>query len=131
MDKKRRNFLRLFSLGVLGFLTYGAFKNLTSLSSPPPKKVMVLFEEIEKAKDILFKENFIVIKTGSNFKVFSRKCPHLGCLLNYSPEEALIVCPCHQSKFNLSGKFLSGPAKKDLTTYNYRLTSQGLEVEVF
>ncbi|WP_169357089.1 ubiquinol-cytochrome c reductase iron-sulfur subunit [Thermodesulfobacterium hveragerdense] len=92
---------------------------------------MVLFEEIEKAKDILFKENFIVIKTGTNFKVFSRKCPHLGCLLSYSLEEGLIVCPCHQSKFNLYGKFLSGPAKKDLTTLNYRLTYQGLEVEVF
>ncbi|QER41398.1 Rieske (2Fe-2S) protein [Thermodesulfobacterium sp. TA1] len=130
MKTNRRSVLRLFSLGVLGFLTYGVFKNLTTLSSPPPKKVWISFEEIEKAKGILFKDSFIILKTEGEVRVFSRRCPHLGCLLNYSSEESLIVCPCHQSKFNLKGKFLSGPAKKDLQTYNFRLNSKGLEVEV-
>ena len=47
----------------------------------------------------------------------SRKCTHLGCRLNYKENENLLLCPCHQSRFSVAGKRLSGPAQKDLPTY--------------
>jgi len=47
----------------------------------------------------------------------SRRCTHLGCRLNYKENEKLLLCPCHQSRFAISGKRLSGPARLDLPTF--------------
>ncbi|MCD6298844.1 MAG: Rieske 2Fe-2S domain-containing protein, partial [Deltaproteobacteria bacterium] len=44
----------------------------------------------------------------------SARCTHLGCSLNYDPVSQKFRCPCHGSVFDVSGKWLSGPAKKDL-----------------
>lgn len=41
---------------------------------------------------------------------FTRTCPHAGCPLSYNSNEKKFVCPCHNSKFNLDGNCLSGPA---------------------
>jgi len=46
----------------------------------------------------------------------SRKCPHLGCNVNYKNNE--FVCPCHNSRFNIEGHVLEGPATSDLAPYN-------------
>ncbi len=75
-------------------------------------------------------EEYILVKEKEVFLVFSRRCPHLGCKLNYDPERELIVCPCHQSKFTLQGKFISGPAKKDLRSLSATLKESGLQIEI-
>lgn len=42
------------------------------------------------------------------------KCPHLGCQLEWNPEEKSWDCPCHGSRFDFRGRLLSGPAQTDL-----------------
>ena len=46
--------------------------------------------------------------------VVSVKCPHLGCQLEWNPEEYSWDCPCHGSRFDLHGHLLNGPAVSDL-----------------
>jgi len=41
-------------------------------------------------------------------------CPHLGCSFRWNEAIRLFECPCHGSRFELSGRFVSGPAKKPL-----------------
>lgn len=41
-------------------------------------------------------------------------CPHLGCQLEWNPDELSWDCPCHGSRFDRRGKLISGPAQKDL-----------------
>ena len=43
------------------------------------------------------------------------KCPHLGCQLEWNPEEKSWDCPCHGSRFDFRGHLLSGPAQTDLS----------------
>jgi Rieske Fe-S protein len=43
------------------------------------------------------------------------RCPHLGCQLEWNPEEKSWDCPCHGSRFDYRGNLLSGPAQKDLS----------------
>lgn len=50
---------------------------------------------------------------GELFAV-SVKCPHLGCQLEWNPEEKSWDCPCHGSRFDFHGRLLSGPAQTDL-----------------
>ena len=42
------------------------------------------------------------------------RCPHLGCQLEWNPEERSWDCPCHGSRFDCRGRLLSGPAQRDL-----------------
>ncbi len=42
------------------------------------------------------------------------KCPHLGCQLEWNPDEKSWDCPCHGSRFDYRGKLIDNPAQKDL-----------------
>lgn len=42
------------------------------------------------------------------------KCPHMGCQLEWNPDEKSWDCPCHGSRFDISGQLLDGPAQKHL-----------------
>ena len=44
----------------------------------------------------------------------SPKCPHLGCQLEWNPEEKSCDCPCHGSRFDIYGRLLTGPAQTNL-----------------
>ena len=44
------------------------------------------------------------------------RCPHLGCQLEWNPDELSWDCPCHGSRFDCYGRLISGPAQEDLTT---------------
>ncbi len=40
-------------------------------------------------------------------------CPHMGCRLEWNPEEGTYDCPCHGSRFDESGKLINGPAQNN------------------
>ncbi|MFG2839595.1 Rieske (2Fe-2S) protein [Streptomyces zaomyceticus] len=51
---------------------------------------------------------------AGEFKAFSSKCTHQGCAVS-SVKDGVIVCPCHQSHFDISdGSVKSGPATAPL-----------------
>jgi len=114
----------------LGFLSVPFFKNLSFLSKPAPKKIFLSKDELSKIKEIHLGEDFILVKKGQRYFVFSRRCPHLGCNLNYDPEKEWIVCPCHKSKFTLTGEYIEGPAKRDLKPLPFELNERGLSLEI-
>jgi Rieske Fe-S protein len=41
-------------------------------------------------------------------------CPHLGCPINWSPDRAQFVCPCHKGAFDADGKLVSGPPPRGM-----------------
>ncbi|MDU7337887.1 MAG: FAD-dependent oxidoreductase [Clostridium sp.] len=56
-----------------------------------------------------------VYKTdGEEMTAVSVKCPHLGCQLEWNPDEKSWDCPCHGSRFDAKGGLLDGPAQTDL-----------------
>lgn len=42
------------------------------------------------------------------------RCPHLGCQLEWNPDERTWDCPCHGSRFTYDGQLLDGPAQTAL-----------------
>jgi len=54
-------------------------------------------------------------------------CSHLGCTV--LPAAGLVQCPCHDSRFDLTGRFLQGPAGTNLL--RYAVAFDGTTVTVF
>ncbi len=46
-----------------------------------------------------------------------RKCVHLGCSVPHCEKSMLFECPCHGSKYRLSGEFYGGPAPRGLDRF--------------
>lgn len=40
-------------------------------------------------------------------------CTHMGCRLEWNPEEETYDCPCHGSRFDRKGHLIDGPAQND------------------
>ena len=45
----------------------------------------------------------------------SAVCPHLGCTV--LPGAGALQCPCHDSRYTLTGAFVTGPAAVGLLRY--------------
>jgi cytochrome b6-f complex iron-sulfur subunit len=45
------------------------------------------------------------------------KCTHEGCTVQYMPAESVIWCACHNARFDVDGRVLSGPPPRPLPKY--------------
>ena len=46
--------------------------------------------------------------------VVSVRCPHMGCQLEWNPDEKSWDCPCHGSRFDYDGKLIDNPAQEGI-----------------
>jgi cytochrome b6-f complex iron-sulfur subunit len=46
-----------------------------------------------------------------------RKCVHLGCSVPHCDTSSLFECPCHGSKYRLTGEYYGGPAPRGLDRF--------------
>jgi len=73
------------------------------------------FREYKAKKGVQYKSGvFLVNSNEDKLRALSARCTHLGCTINYDPVSRQFHCPCHGSRFDLSGKRLAGPARKHL-----------------
>ena len=71
----------------------------------------------------------ILINTpGGAFKAFSAVCTHLNCTVQYSKDSRYIWCPCHNGRFDLNGKVISGPPPKPLEEYKVNVAGEDIIV---
>ena len=48
--------------------------------------------------------------------IVDTRCPHLGCQLEWNPDELSWDCPCHGSRFDYKGNLIDNPAQENLST---------------
>jgi cytochrome b6-f complex iron-sulfur subunit len=52
----------------------------------------------------------VVVNTTAGIKAYSAICTHLGCIVAWDAPANLIICPCHDGRFNpATGAVVSGP----------------------
>jgi cytochrome b6-f complex iron-sulfur subunit len=66
-----------------------------------------------------------VVNSPQGFYAMQAICTHLGCLTAWKPEQGIIACPCHGSKFSRDGTKTAGPAPKPLPWLRMWLNDDG------
>ena len=137
IQTSKRRFLKLvFSGGLValaGSILYPLFAYLK-----PPKHGEVevtsvkagTLAEIEKDSGKIIKfgnKPVILIRTPDDqLRAFSATCTHLDCTVQYKKDMGTIWCACHNGKYDLTGRNISGPPPRPLETY--RVVQQGDEI---
>ena len=73
----------------------------------------------------------LLIKQSGQIFAIDNRCPHMGCGFSAGTLEGLvIVCPCHEWRFNLkTGEYEVEPAIK-LTIYEHKIISGKICVKI-
>ncbi len=79
---------------------------------------------------VRFFEQFITVTTESGVRVFSSTCTHLGCRIDHA-EDGQLVCPCHGSRFSLTGSVVRGPASRALQPLKFEIDRGRATMRVF
>jgi cytochrome b6-f complex iron-sulfur subunit len=84
------------------------------ISFRKPQKTRIIFYADEQGAAVTFKEGVFLLLKGNEASALSARCTHLGCTLSFDPLSNRFQCPCHGSRFDINGKRVAGPARKDL-----------------
>lgn len=139
-NKGRRDFLNiLLKGGFLAWLISIVYPIYDFLEPPKAEEVKVTSVDIGKANDMV-KDSGKIIKFGSKpvivirlpngeYRAFSANCTHLDCIVQYRKDLGQIYCACHNGRYDLNGKNVSGPPPAPLQKYNVSL--KGDDVIIF
>ncbi len=73
---------------------------------------------------------FVVRLDATRVVAISAVCSHVRCILGYDPARKILVCPCHDGRFDLSGNVLSGPPPRPLPVYPVSVRAGEVFVQV-
>lgn len=59
----------------------------------------------------------VLEQKGGTLSALSAKCTHEGCTVQFVRADALIWCACHNGKFSIDGRVISGPPPRPLAAY--------------
>ena len=71
-----------------------------------------------------------VVKTGGDTVVFAQNCSHLGCSVNFNKDAQTFDCPCHGSRFHITGTVLHGPAADPLSHLTWKQGDSPASIQV-
>jgi len=133
----RRSFLDLLlGIGATGWLAsvfYPVIRYLTPLPSAGPSGPVKLSKDqvktLETARYVIVpvqgKRILVFQDPSQTIRALDARCTHEGCTVQYVPGESVIWCACHNGRYDLDGRVLSGPPPKPLPQYTAHQDSEG------
>jgi cytochrome b6-f complex iron-sulfur subunit len=120
---QRRQFLYIILGGAAalfaGLAVWPVWRYLLPVrKSDAESKVPVARSEIPPGKAFFF--NFrgqpavALQPSPGQFVAMSAVCTHLGCIVQWLPDQKEFLCPCHAGRFSTEGQVLGGPPPKPL-----------------
>ncbi len=127
----RRTFLDRFLQGGLVALIGAIFYPIVRYIIPPKAgeanisqlKLNFTRADIEEAKQKskIFKFGrqlgIIFITPKGELRALTATCTHLDCTVQYRPDWEIIWCACHNGRYDLNGKNISGPPPRPLQPF--------------
>jgi cytochrome b6-f complex iron-sulfur subunit/menaquinol-cytochrome c reductase iron-sulfur subunit len=104
---------------------------LDDLPQGEPRRVQVIGDERDAFT--LVKDQILgsvwVVREGSAVRALSAICPHLGCAIDLGADKKSFACPCHTSRFALSGDAETGPSPRGMDPLATRVQDGWVEVD--
>ena len=136
-NKSKRDFLQwILAGGVTAFLASVLYPIFAYLIPPKQAEVEVSsvkagkLSEMEKESGKIIKfgtKPVILIRTANDeVRSFSATCTHLDCTVQFRKDFGMIWCACHNGKYDLNGRNISGPPPRPLD--EFRVVVQGDEI---
>jgi Rieske Fe-S protein len=118
----------LFTGGLLtwaGTVFYPLLRYLSPLREASREDEVTLGD---KAKKDILDAGFAIVTLGTErvlvlrdsagrLRATAAKCTHEGCTVRYKADESLIWCACHNGRFDLDGRVISGPPPRPLSAF--------------
>ncbi len=135
--RTRRHFLDLLlgasAVGWLVSLAYPIIRYLKPLpqtgATGPARLTRDESAKLEQNKYVIVPvsgQRVIVLQApDEQLFAFSAKCTHEGCTITYQPGQSVLWCPCHDGRFDMNGRVLSGPPPQPLLKYEARRQPDG------
>jgi len=139
VEKTRRDFLNiLLSGGFIAWIAAVSYPIFRYLKPPKIEVVKVNSVKIGKVSDMQ-KDTGKIIKFGNypvivlrlangNYRAFSATCTHLGCIVQYRKDYGQIYCACHNGRYDLHGRNVSGPPPAPLAKYDIAIKNDEVTV---
>jgi cytochrome b6-f complex iron-sulfur subunit len=136
---KRRRFIDIF-LGVSLTGTVVSFLYPVIRYILPSKRIEASVKKVTAARvGELAPNSYKIFKFGTTpgilintiegeLKAFSAICTHLTCNVLYESDTETIICPCHNGRFDLNGKVISGPPPSPLEAFKVEITGEEIMV---
>ena len=51
----------------------------------------------------------------------SATCSHLGCIVTWDEEQKIFKCPCHDGRYDVEGRVISGPPPRPLKRHKSKI----------
>lgn len=130
----RRGFLEVILgggvLATLGSIFYPVAKYImppaTAEADPSQLKLSFTKADIEaepkKAKYFKYGRELgiIVVDDDGTLHALTATCTHLDCTVQNRPDWGVIWCSCHNGKYDLNGRNISGPPPNPLTPFKVK-----------
>jgi len=135
----RRSFLNyVLSISGLG-LAVSILYPLISFLKPPKQNEAEVSSVLACKLSEIEKEEFKIVRFGNKpvilirtaedkLVAFSAVCTHLDCTVQYRKDMGTIWCACHNGKYDLTGRNISGPPPRPLDPFV--VTLKGEEIYI-
>ena len=111
-----------------------AFQDIGPLSDIPVERWSLLSLEIVQEdgwKKMRVRHAVWVRRRGEGdqaITVMSPICPHLGCPINWQPDQSQFFCPCHGGIFDSDGRRTGGPPPRSMDPLEFEVRTGRLWV---
>jgi len=136
----RRRFIDfLLGGGVIAWIAAVVYPVIGYLLPPKRAEARVSREKVPKGVSEFAKNSGFVFPFGSKpaiivrspagkFSAFYATCTHLDCTVQYDDKQSNIWCACHNGRYDLTGKNVSGPPPRPLPPLEVHITGDEIYV---
>ncbi|MFZ5948624.1 MAG: ubiquinol-cytochrome c reductase iron-sulfur subunit [Stygiobacter sp.] len=124
----RKNFLKhLINISSGAFVLMVIYPIISFLKPPKQRELEVSNVKISNLDDFAVGDSrivrfgnkpvLVIHKEKEHFIALSAACTHLDCTVQYKKDESVIWCACHNGKYDLTGRNISGPPPRPLDKF--------------
>jgi menaquinol-cytochrome c reductase iron-sulfur subunit len=97
-----------------------------------PRRVEVVAPIVKDAwlaaRNVVLGAAWIQRTAPDKLVALSATCPHLGCAIGWDDSAKSFLCPCHDSRFGVTGDKLTGPSERGMDELPLKVVEGRLEL---